>query len=75
MSEEFKITMMFVSGLLLLFTGMFITAKGIERTSCHQVAHKMKYKSEWGLFTGCMVEISPNVWRPLNRYRNVEDFK
>lgn len=61
MKEWFSL--LFLLGLLLLVMVV------IPSTICNSRAQMMQMNSRWGLFTGCMVEVNPGQFIPINSYR------
>lgn len=40
---------------------------------CRAPAEKMGIDHDWGFWSGCMVEIEPGKWVPLETYRLTEE--
>lgn len=60
-------TVVVVGGLMLLMMGAVGSVVAvIDRYQCIGRAQIMSVNYQWGVLTGCMVEIKPNKWIPLS---------
>lgn len=70
MSNEDKVFYVFVVLVIVaLFVAIFGIAYFMGAKTCSAQTQNIGFESKYGFFSGCMIEIEPEIWIPLDNYR------
>jgi prepilin-type N-terminal cleavage/methylation domain-containing protein len=58
--------------IVLAMIGIIVSVPITGQMRCSAQWERSGMKSEWGLFTGCLVEVEPGRWLPSERIREID---
>lgn len=72
MKDLLEILAFLALGVLLTLACGVGLAFTVAAPTCHASTASMNIESRWGLLEGCLVEVEPGNWIPLENYQYVE---
>lgn len=66
--EVMQIPIIAVLAIVILSTASILAITKLSERDCGRIADKMGYPSYHTFSTGCMIEVEPGKWIPLDKY-------
>ena len=58
-------------GFIIVLVSLVYLANILVEYQCHSAWKLSKFKTSYSFSTGCLIEVSPNVWLPSKNYREI----
>ena len=65
----FKELILIVAGFLIVLVSVISLMNIFVEYQCHLTWKLSKFKTSYSFTTGCLIEVTPNVWIPSKNYR------